>query len=82
MPLTESQLADFRRDGYILVPGLFSPAAVGAALEEMEKIFYGKSFDDHLADLDAGAKADSVEPVPTVAVPHYGNTEHGQHYVF
>ena len=78
MPLTASQLADFRRDGYILVPGLFSSAEVGAALDEMEKIFYGKSFDDHLAALDSGGKADSVEPVPTVAVPHYGNTEHGR----
>ena len=78
MPLTENQIADFRRDGYILVPDLFSPAEVGAALEEMEKIFYGSSFAEHLAALDAGARADSIEPVPTVAVPHYGNTEHGR----
>ena len=78
MPLTPSQLSDFRRDGYIVVADLFSADEVAAALTEMERIFYGRTFDEILADLDRGAKAESAEPVPTAAVPHYGNTQHGR----
>ena len=75
MPLTSTQLAEFRRDGYILVPDLFDPDHVKAGLAEMEQIFYGKSFSEYLAAIDA---ADSIEPVASAAVPHYGNTEFGR----
>lgn len=78
MPLNASQLDDFQRDGYILLPELFDAEQMRAGLAEMEKIFYGKSFADYLAGIDAGATAQSVEPVKTAAVPHYGNTKHGR----
>src|SRR5262245_4457354 len=50
--LTPTQLEAFRRDGYLLVPDLYSPQEMQAALAEMERIFYGKSFAEYLADSD------------------------------
>lgn len=59
MQLTSSQLEQFHRDGYIIVPDVFSADEMDAALAAMDKIFYGKSFAEWLADFDA-AKAESV----------------------
>src|SRR5579884_1252407 len=52
MALTPRQLEQFHRDGYILVPDLFDLRQIQAALAEMERIFYGKSFAEYLADFD------------------------------
>lgn len=78
MPLSTNQLEDFYRDGFILVPDLFDPNQMKAALSEMETIFYGKNFSKFLSEMDNGSTVSSVEPTPTVAVPHYGNTEYGR----
>jgi len=78
MPLSKNQLEDFYRDGFILVPDLFDPNQMKAALSEMETIFYGKNFSKFLSEMDNGSTVSSVEPTPTVAVPHYGNTEYGR----
>lgn len=78
MPLTSSQLDAFRRDGYIIVPDLFDSEQIKAALAEMDRIFYGKRFEEYLADIDATGEVNSTEPVPTKAVPHYGDTEFGR----
>lgn len=49
VPLTHSQLDAYHRDGYVLVPGLFDAAQMQAALADMERIFYGRSFAEYLA---------------------------------
>jgi ectoine hydroxylase-related dioxygenase (phytanoyl-CoA dioxygenase family) len=58
MSLSDSQLEQYRRDGYIIVPDVFSVAKMDAALAEMDDVFYGKSFDDWLADFAANAAVD------------------------
>ena len=45
MSLTPAQLEQFHRDGYIIVPDLFSDAEMDPALAAMDQAFYGKSFD-------------------------------------
>ena len=54
MSLTPAQLDQFHRDGYIIVPDLFSADEMDAALAEMEQIFYGQSFQQWLAACDRG----------------------------
>ncbi len=54
MALTSSQLEQFHRDGYIIVPDVFSAGEMDAALAAMDQTFYGKSFAAWLADFDAG----------------------------
>ena len=54
MSLTAFQLAQFQRDGYIIIPDLFADGEMHAAVAAMDQIFYGKSFDTWLADCDAG----------------------------
>ena len=59
MSLTQTQLDQFHRDGYIVVPDVFSDAEMDAAQEAMDNIFYGKRFDAWLAEVDGG-RADGV----------------------
>jgi len=54
MALTTAQVEQFHRDGFILVPDVFTPAEMDDALAACEPIFYGKSYDEFLADIDAG----------------------------
>ena len=54
MSLTPAQLDQFHRDGYIIVPDLFSADEMDDALAAMEQIFYGQSFQQWLADCDRG----------------------------
>ena len=75
MLLTPNQLDRFHRDGFILIEGLFDPGAMTAALNDMEKIFYGKSYVEYLTELDKTGKASSVEPTVANTVAHYGDTE-------
>ncbi len=78
MKLTQNQLDAFHRDGYIMVDDVFNPEEMSAALRDMEKIFYGNSFDEFLAEFDRSGKADSVEPSATHSVTHYGDTPYGR----
>ena len=78
MLLTPNQLDRFHRDGFILIEDLFDPGEMTAALNDMEKIFYGKSYAEYLIELDKTGQANSVEPTVTNAVAHYGDTEHGR----
>lgn len=57
MALTNMQLEQYRRDGFIIVPDVYTAAEMREALEAMERIFYGKTFAEHLADLDASSGA-------------------------
>jgi hypothetical protein len=57
MSLTSYQLEQFQRDGYIVVPDVFSADEMDAALAVMDQIFYGKSFAAWLEDFDAGQTA-------------------------
>lgn len=52
MPLTPEQLAAFQQDGYIIVPDVFDPASMQAVLAEVERLSYGMSFDEALAEFD------------------------------
>ena len=54
MSLTPAQLDQFHRDGYIIVPDLFTDDEMDDALAAMEQIFYGQSFQQWLADCDRG----------------------------
>ena len=54
MALTASQLEQFHRDGFIIVPDVFSVGEMDAALAAMDQTFYGKPFTAWLADFDAG----------------------------
>ena len=74
MPLTQNQLDAFQRDGFILVEDLFEPVEMAAALDDMEKIFYGKPYAEYLAEFERTGKGKSVEPTVTNAVAHYGDT--------
>ena len=78
MSLTPNQLDAFQRDGFILVEDLFEPLEVAAALDDMEKVFYGKSYAEYLAEFERTGKGESVEPTVANAVAHYGDTEYGR----
>ena len=78
MLLTKNQLDAFHRDGFILVEDLFDPKEMTAALNDMEQIFYGKSYAEYLEELDNVGTADSVEPTVINSVGHYGDTEYGR----
>lgn len=57
MSLTPSQLKQFHRDGYIIVPDVFSAGEMDAARAAMEEVFYGKSFESWRDDVEAGQDA-------------------------
>ena len=78
MLLTQNQLDAFHRDGFILVEDLFDSEEITVALNDMEQIFYGKSYAEYLKELDKTGIADSVEPTVTTVVAHYGDTEYGR----
>ena len=69
MSLTQAQLDQFHRDGYIIVPDVFTEAEMDAALAAMDQTFYGKSFDEWLADVDA-RQADGVSDGFTTTHDH------------
>jgi ectoine hydroxylase-related dioxygenase (phytanoyl-CoA dioxygenase family) len=54
MSLTQSQLESFHRDGYVIVPDVYTPDAMDAALAACERAFYGRPFAEHLAAHQAG----------------------------
>ena len=60
MSLTSAQLDQFHRDGYIIVPDLFTDDEMDAALAAMEQIFYGQSFQQWLSDCDQGDASRSL----------------------
>jgi hypothetical protein len=68
MGFTAEQQAAFDRDGYIIVSGLFTPEQIEAARAETERITYGKSFAEHLADFQAG-KEKPKTPVGRIQFP-------------
>ena len=78
MILDSKQVRTFQKDGYIIVPNLFSQTEMYAALSAMEQIFYGQSFSDYLVKFETGKISGSVEPKPTKFIPHYGETEFGR----
>ena len=78
MPLTKEQIDQFHQDGFIIVDDVFDPKDAEAAFVEMEKIFYGKSFDEYLAEFDETGVAGLVEPKTTGAISHYGETRYGR----
>jgi hypothetical protein len=75
MSLTPSQLAQFHRDGYIIVPDLFSDAEMDGALAAMDQTFYGKSFDAWLADFDAGRTEGVSDGFTTTHDHHAGRSQ-------
>ena len=78
MLLDQDQLDAFHRDGFILVEDLFDAKEMTAALNDMEHIFYGKSYVEYLEELDNTGITDSVEPTVTNSVAHYGDTKYGR----
>ena len=69
MSLSAAQLEQFRRDGFIVVPDVFSAQEMAQALEAMDRIFYGKRFESWLEDCDAG-RADGVSDGFTTTHDH------------
>ena len=78
MLLTQKQLDTFSRDGFILVEDLFDSKEMTVALNDMEQIFYGKSYAEYLEELDNIETTDSVEPTGIKAVAHFGDTGYGR----
>ncbi|MBM3264009.1 MAG: phytanoyl-CoA dioxygenase family protein [candidate division Zixibacteria bacterium] len=54
MTLTQTQLDTFYRDGYLIIPDVFSAEEMDAACAAMEQIFYGKPFVEWREDFEAG----------------------------
>lgn len=77
MPLDQNQIDAFRRDGFIIVDGLFDPEEMAAARSSMEELFYGKSFSEYLAEYDRTGKAGPVEVRAMVSIDNNGYTEYG-----
>jgi hypothetical protein len=59
MPLSQTQLDQFHRDGYIIVPDVYTADEMDAACEATERIFYQKPYAEWLNAFDAG-QADQV----------------------
>ena len=72
MSLTPAQLDQFYRDGYIIVPDLFTADEMDAALAAMEQIFYGQSFQQWLSDCDRGERLRSLGRLHHYARPLRG----------
>ena len=51
--LTQEQLDAFHRDGYLIVPGVFSAGEMDEALAAVDRITYGKSFAEWSAEYAA-----------------------------
>lgn len=60
MGLTVEQQQAFDRDGYVIVPGLFDSGHIEAARQEIERLTYGKSFAEYLAEREGGAPQQSA----------------------
>lgn len=58
---TEQQDA-FERDGFIIVSGLFEPEQISAASREIERLTYGKSFGQWLAERESGIVDEEFVP--------------------
>jgi len=54
MPLTPSQIEQFRQDGFIIVPNVFDGDKMDTARLAMDQILYGKPYEEWLVDFDAG----------------------------
>ena len=63
--LTPKQCESYRRDGYLLVPDLFSKDRLLPALEAAEQNAYGKSFEAFNAELDANPALEETLIRPT-----------------
>ena len=57
MSLTPEQLADYHRDGYVIVPDVFGPEVMDKALVEVEHITYGKSYAHWAAENSSTGRA-------------------------
>ncbi len=70
MKLTQNQMDQFYRDGFIIVPDVFTATEMDAACAAMEQIFYGKPFADWLADFEAGNTQQKVSDGFTTTHDH------------
>ncbi|MDA0321231.1 MAG: phytanoyl-CoA dioxygenase family protein [Verrucomicrobia bacterium] len=75
MSLTPSQLEQYHRDGYIIVPDVFSAEEMDAALVAMDHIFYGKPYAEWLADFDTAASRDVSDGFTTNQAPETGRPQ-------
>ena len=58
--LTPEQCESYQRDGYLLVPNLFSKEQLAPALEVAEKNAYGKSLEAFNAELDTHPEIETL----------------------
>src|SRR5690348_12700996 len=58
--LTQAQHDQYRRDGYLIVPDVFTKAEMQEALAAVDMITYGKSFAEWSKDLAAGKKQEAI----------------------
>jgi hypothetical protein len=66
--LTAAQHAQYRRDGYIIVEGMFGAAAMDAARAAMDEALYSMPFERWQAGRDAGEELESKDGVVHNAV--------------
>ena len=73
MELSPAQLAAFRRDGWLLVPGAFGEEQTRAARVAMERLYYGdRTFEEWLPVESSSASDTTTTHVP----PELGQEEH------
>src|SRR5476651_2078966 len=58
--LTQAQHDQYQRDGYLIVPDVFTKVEMQEALAAVDMITYGKSFAEWSRDLAAGKKQEAV----------------------
>ena len=61
--VTPELLERYRRDGYAIVPGVFSGGAMDAALAAMDEALYGRPFEDWQTARDAGEELEAKDGV-------------------
>ena len=61
--LTTEQLQQYRRDGFLIVEGVYSAAATAAALGAMDSALYGMPFEEWQAARDAGEPLEAKDGV-------------------
>ena len=49
MTSIQSYMDAYERDGYVVVPDVFDPDRAATALQDMESLFYGMSFEEYTA---------------------------------
>lgn len=71
MALTPDQIADYRRDGFVVVPGIYPAEVMDRALEESDLITYGKPYAQWAANAGPDTPAIADGTAKTAGRPQF-----------